>query len=191
MFPPLTYQTFNYLNSTQFCTTLGQLLFDTDVLLSDPGLNGGGWHIHARGGKLNTHLDYSIHPKLRLQRKINIIIYLNSSWQSSWGGGLGLWDGDENEPGELVEEIDPKFNRAVIFDTTLNSWHGLPTPIDCPDNQTRRSIAVYYLKEPTEQVVSRGKALFAPTEIQKSNQEVLDLIEKRSSEATAYSVWKE
>jgi hypothetical protein len=33
-------------------------------LVADLGLHGGGLHSHARGGKLNVHLDYDIHPKL-------------------------------------------------------------------------------------------------------------------------------
>ena len=41
-------------------------------LYPDYGLNGGGWHIHKDKGKLNIHQDYSIHPKLNLQRKCNI-----------------------------------------------------------------------------------------------------------------------
>jgi len=32
--------------------------------------------MHAAGGNLNPHLDYSIHPKMGLQRKLNVIIYL-------------------------------------------------------------------------------------------------------------------
>jgi len=191
LFPKLTYKTFAYLNSNYFTRSLGKILFDSDALSSDPGLNGGGWHIHAKGGKLNTHLDYSIHPKLGLQRKINIIIYLNSSWDSSWGGGLGLWAGDKNAPRQLVEVIEPKFNRAAIFDTTLNSWHGLPHPLECPEDQFRKSMAVYYLTSPPENVDSRGKALFAPTDSQKNDKDVLELIKKRSSFLSAESVWKD
>ena len=52
------------------------------------GLNGGGWHIHANGGKLNPHLDYSMYPKLPYQRKLNIIVYLQPNWEESWGGGI-------------------------------------------------------------------------------------------------------
>jgi hypothetical protein len=47
-------------------------------LYPDPGLHGGGWHMHGAGGNLNPHLDYSIHPKSGLMRKLNIIIYLSN-----------------------------------------------------------------------------------------------------------------
>ncbi len=84
-FPKLTYEVFTLLNSKTF-TQMVASLTGTDFLESDMGLNGGGWHIHPSGGKLNTHLDYSLHPKLGLERKFNIIIYLNSNWKESWGG---------------------------------------------------------------------------------------------------------
>lgn len=191
-FPSKTYETFSYLNSPAFVNFLSYCLFGKQKLYCDPGLNGGGWHIHSRGGKLNTHLDYSLHPKLGLQRKLNIIIYLNSEWQSGWGGHLGLWDNkSKTAPGDLITEIEPKFNRAAIFDTTTNSWHGLPNPLQCPENQFRKSLAIYYLTEPPTSVDDRGKALFAPTAEQKHDKEVLDLIEKRSSIATASSVYSD
>jgi hypothetical protein len=189
-FPSLTYRAFSYLNSNDFVTFLGKTLFENDILSSDFGLNGGGWHIHSRGGKLNTHLDYSLHPKTRQQRKLNIIVYLNSNWEEQWGGSLGLWGNDSDKaPGPLVKQITPKFNRAVIFDTTCNSWHGLPDPIDCPNNQFRKSLAVYYLTSPSQNVDTRGKALFAPTEEQVNDPEVLELIAKRSDLKMAQSVW--
>ena len=189
-FPSMTYRTFSYLNSNEFVSLLGNTLFGTDILSSDFGLNGGGWHIHSRGGKLNTHLDYSLHPKTRQQRKLNIIVYLNSNWEEHWGGALGLWGNESDKaPGTLVKQIAPKFNRAVIFDTTCNSWHGLPDPIDCPNDQFRKSLAVYYLTSPSQNVDTRCKALFAPTEEQVNDAEVLDLIAKRSDAKTAASVW--
>lgn len=190
LFPPATYATFAYLNSPEFCQQLASAL-GFEELYSDPGLNGGGWHAHGKGGKLNTHLDYSIHPKLGLQRKLNIIVYLNSRWQSEWGGHLGLWrsDNGKNRPGELVRSVEPKFNRAVIFDTTQDSWHGLPAPLKCPSDEARQSLAVYYLCKAPERADPRGKALFAPTEEQKNDEEVLELIRLRADTKTASKVY--
>lgn len=109
----------------------------------------------------------------------------------SWGGGLGLWEGDEKQPHKLSKVIEPKFNRAAMFDTTCNSWHGLSGRLVCPEDQYRKSIAVYYLTTPHENADPRGKALFAPSEEQKDNKKVLDLIKKRASIDTASEVWKE
>ena len=190
-FPELTYQVFSTLNSRSCVDKISSALLSGATLCADPGLNGGGWHIHKSGGKLNTHLDYSIHPKLGLQRKINLIVYLNSNWHPSWGGHLGFWGNESAEaPGNLEKQIEPLFNRAVIFDTTFNSWHGLPTPLQCPDNEFRKSIAVYYLTEASPTTDKRGKALFAPTSEQASDQEVLDLIKDRSNTSKAHKVYE-
>ena len=190
-FPESTYKVFSHLNSPQFVDFLSKVLFGALKLFSDPGLNGGGWHIHARGGKLNTHLDYSLHPKLGMQRKLNIIVYLNSDWREEWGGNLGFWGNkDSAAPGGLVKEVVPKFNRAVIFDTTKNSWHGLPNPLECPPSQCRKSLAVYYLVSAESNVDPRAKALFAPAADQANDAEVLDLIKKRASVEMASEVYK-
>ena len=88
-FPPETYKTFCFLNSCEFLNTLRDKT-GIQKLYPDIGLHGGGLHIHGRGGKLNIHLDYSIHPKSGLQRKLNLIVYLTEGWDSEWGGGLEL-----------------------------------------------------------------------------------------------------
>lgn len=190
-FPPLTYTVFSLLNSSSFLSMLETHITADGGLFSDNGLNGGGWHIHCTGGKLNTHLDYSIHPKLNLQRKLNIIIYMNSEWKSEWGGSLGLWGNESSEfPGDLKKEIEPVFNRAILFDTTQNSWHGLPNPLTCPPDQFRKSLAAYFLCAPPTEVDQRGKALFAPTSEQKGQKEVLDLIKIRSDVNTAAKAYR-
>jgi hypothetical protein len=189
-FPPVTYRVFNYLNE-EFVRTL-RALAGLDSLSSDVGLNGGGWHLHARGGKLNVHLDYSIHPKLGLERRLNLIVYLTQGWDVAWGGALGLWSHDpaEQVPGSLVKSIDCLFNRAVIFDTTANAWHGLPDPITCPAGVYRKSIATYYLTPPREDVSERGKALFAPHGDQKGDPSVLELIRRRAEVRTAPKTYR-
>jgi 2-oxoglutarate-Fe(II)-dependent oxygenase superfamily protein len=191
-FPPTTYAFFGQLNSAPFVEALSALL-GLRPLYPDPGLNGGGWHIHGPGGKLNPHLDYSIHPKVGLQRKLNLIIYLNRDWNDAWGGGLGLWEHDPltGGPGALAREIAPRFNRAVLFDTTQNSWHGLPGALACPPGRLRKSLAVYYLTDPPAGVDPRGKALFAPTEDQKGDPDVLDLIRRRADVGTAGGAYRE
>jgi Rps23 Pro-64 3,4-dihydroxylase Tpa1-like proline 4-hydroxylase len=191
IFGPLTYNLMTYLNSPAFVSKV-QMLFGDVTLYPDYGLNGGGYHLHKSGGKLNVHLDYSIHPKMNLERRVNIILYLTEGWDEAWGGHVSLWTNDEekHQPKEMIEKVAPQFNRAVIFDTTCNSWHGLPETITCPDDQARKSLAIYYLSQPNEKAPDRGKALFAPFEDQKDDQDVLDLIDKRSNVKTAGQVWK-
>lgn len=179
-FGPETYKTLLYLNSPEFIKKL-QDLTGIPKLYPDIGLHGGGLHIHGRGGKLNVHLDYSIHPKLKLQRKLNLIIYLTEDWNSEWGGGLELWSHNEEtkKPDKKEVVIENIFNRAILFDTTQNSWHGFPKPLTCPENTYRKSLAVYYLTDPPEGTDPRPRALYAPTKEQENNPEILNLIEER------------
>lgn len=183
-FPQSIYQLLTELNSPQFVSTIGKLT-GCDPLCADAGLHGGGLHIHPPGGKLNPHLDYNLHPKLGLQRKFNLLIYLEPNWEESWGGSFGLWNVEDNQPTTVHTKILPKFNRAVFFDTTMNSWHGLADLVSCPDGYARKSIAVYYLTQPPNDAEIRHRARFAPTQEQKDNREILDLIERRSKITSA------
>ena len=189
LFPPLTYKVFSYLNSLEFIELL-KLGTGIKSLYCDMGLHGGGCHVHARGGKLNVHKDYSIHPKMGLLRKVNIIIYLTKNWNPDWGGGLELWDDDNGNPGNKIKYVDCIFNRAVIFDTTQNSWHGLPEPITCPENEYRKSLAIYYLTEPTQEADPRQKALYAPYKEQKDNPEILKMIKERASDSNYSNTYR-
>jgi len=152
-------QYFKTINSEVFIKRI-QEITQIDNLESDPFLHGGGVHYHPPGGKLFMHLDYSIHPLTGKERRVNLILYLNH-WNSSYSGNLELW----SQGLEKLEcEIEPIFNRAVIFETSDESWHGIPEPVTCPLG--RRSLAVYYVSEPRN-VIKRPKAQFAlrPTDL--------------------------
>jgi len=187
-----TYAAFSYLCSDIFVHLLSQIASDAFELRADVGLHGGGLHMHGNGGKLNVHLDYSIHPKLELQRKLNLLIYMTPGWKAEWGGYLGLYGNNSaEEPGELCKSIEPVFNRAVLFDTTQNSWHGLPSPLMCPEGLTRNSLAVYYLQQPNALAnPPRLRAMFTPAPWQQGDAEVLSLIEKRSGFDSSLDVYR-
>jgi hypothetical protein len=190
-FPKITYQVLHYLCGFEFESIVTDITGNVGVQ-ADIGLHGGGWHAHTTAGKLNIHLDYSIHPKLQLERHYNLIIYLTPGWDPSWGGGLELWShDDETQRAKQMEQlVVNKFNRAVLFDTTQNSWHGLPAELNCPEGVVRQSLAVYYVTEPDPDAPARGKALFVPYKEQADDPAILELIEKRSQVATAESVYK-
>ena len=108
----------------------------------DDHLEGGGIHQSDKGGFLNIHADFTVHPHHRnWQRRINVLVYLNKSWQEEWGGKLELWD---KQMKACEKKILPIFNRCVIFNTDADSYHGHPEPMTCPEDSFRRSIALYY-----------------------------------------------
>ena len=131
-------------------------------LYPDIGLHGGGWHMSGKGGSLAMHLDYSIHPKMNLQRKLNLIIYLEEDYNPEWGGSLQFWSHDEEnkKPLNKIKEVEPIFNKAVLFDTTQHSWHGFPEPINPPRDKMRKSFAVYYMTDITSTAEERYRARY-------------------------------
>jgi Rps23 Pro-64 3,4-dihydroxylase Tpa1-like proline 4-hydroxylase len=188
-FPASIYQLITYLNSTSFIDVLSNYA-DCDRLYPDPGLHGGGLHSYTQGGKLNPHLDYNLHPKLGLQRKYNLLIYITPDWQTEWGGDFGIWNSSGVAPVHLIKQISPVFNRAVFFDTTQPCWHGLATSVSCPQNISRNSLATYYLVEPSINTDQRKRALFAPTADQQNDKDVLDLIKRRGvTNGTSVEQW--
>jgi len=182
LFGPKTYQYFSHVLSQEFTNRLNIILNgNTEKIYPDIGLHGGGYHSLKSGGKLNPHLDYSIHPKMGLQRIVNIILYVTPNWKPEWGGSLGIWSGTNNEPINLENKIDCFFNRAVIFNTIQNSWHGICNKIESPEGITRNSLATYYLHNPSGDHEQHLRVRYAPTEDQKGDKIIEDLIIKRQS----------
>jgi hypothetical protein len=136
----LTRNLFAELNSQAFLGFLEELT-GIKGLVSDPYFDGGGLHETKRGGHLSVHADFNAHGKLRLERKINLLIYLNEDWEPEYGGQLELWDRDMRQ---CAVRVEPVFGRAVLFNTALDSFHGHPDPLNCPPERSRRSIATYY-----------------------------------------------
>jgi len=190
-FPKNIYKAATYLVNQEFTGYLRQLTQQNE-LMADFGLHGGGIHMHQAGDYLNTHLDYDIHPKLDMKRKLNLIVYLNPNWQESWGGNLGLWSHNEEteQPKDCIVSVTPLFNRAVLFDTTQNSWHGLPNPISCPDGVYRKSIAAYFLCPAPAETDQRGRALFLPRQEQMNDPSVHEIIRKRANINTSAEVYR-
>jgi hypothetical protein len=110
-------------------------------LIPDPYMFGGGLHATRAGGKLAVHADYNKHPLFKLDRRLNLLVYLNEGWSEENQGWLELWDTDMKE---CTKRVLPIFNTTVIFATTSNSFHGQPEPIVGSPDLWRRSIALYY-----------------------------------------------
>ncbi len=138
---PLLQRTIEACNSEDFIKRLEKITGISN-LIPDHKLGSGGVHRSSRGGYLNIHADFTVHPyNKKWHRRVNLLIYLNQTWEESWGGQLELWDKKMNH---CVKKITPIFNRCVIFNTDYDSFHGHPEPMKCPANIFRQSIALYY-----------------------------------------------
>jgi Rps23 Pro-64 3,4-dihydroxylase Tpa1-like proline 4-hydroxylase len=104
-------------------------------------MKGGGVHYTLPGGVLRVHADFTKHPAYPLDRRLNLLLYMNPIWEDAWGGHLDLWTADMQT---CVASHPPIANRCVIFSTTATSFHGHPHPLSCPEGMFRRSLAAYY-----------------------------------------------
>ncbi len=139
-FGPATRDVFAELAAPRFLMAL-QKLTGMWGLMGDPYMFGGGLHATAIGGRLAVHADFNKHPIFKLDRRLNLLTYLNENWAEENGGWLELWD---REMTRCSARVLPVFNRTVIFSTNSDSFHGQPEPIVGPQGLWRRSLALYY-----------------------------------------------
>lgn len=137
---PFCKSVFYAFNSRHFIKWLEQVT-GIEKLIPDPLFTGGGFHETRRGGHLSVHADFNLHKQLNLLRRVNVLIYLNDDWSEEFGGNLELWDEGMSQ---AVQKVSPLMNRCVVFSTTETSYHGHPEPLNCPEDRSRRSIALYY-----------------------------------------------
>jgi len=131
----------HFLNSQPFLEFFQELTGIEEPLIPDPYFEGGGFHEIKPNGFLKIHVDFHKNKKLKLNRRVNFLIYLNENWEENYGGHLELWDKDMSM---CVSKILPIFNRVAMFSTTGDSWHGHPDPVKCPIGNSRKSLALYY-----------------------------------------------
>jgi hypothetical protein len=141
-------------------TGIPKLLYDADYL-------GGGTHENVSGQDLDPHVDFNYHTNGRWHRRLNLILFLNERWALDWGGCLQLHRNPWLPPSEdETQTVIPRANRAVVFETTENSWHGFPRiAIPASENGlTRRSVAVYFYttERPAEQTVPGHGTYYVP-----------------------------
>jgi hypothetical protein len=128
------------MNSSPFLLAMSNK-FGIPKIIPDPYFTGGGLNVTKPGGLLDIHVDGNYHDASGLNRRLNALLYLNPNWEPGWGGEFGIYD----ENGEkCIKKLAPIFNRLVIFDSHDKSFHGLPSPLNFPDGEVRKSIILYY-----------------------------------------------
>jgi Rps23 Pro-64 3,4-dihydroxylase Tpa1-like proline 4-hydroxylase len=157
-FGPATRLLLYHLNSATFLEFLSSVT-GIKNLIPDPGFAGGGLHQIVPGGKLGIHVDFNKHHDFGLDRRLNLLLYLNKDWREDYGGHLELWD---RNMGQCEAKVLPVFNRLMIFGTTDFTYHGHPDPLRCPEHMTRKSLALYYFSNgrPAEEITGEHSTLF-------------------------------
>jgi len=132
---------FEYLVSDEFVDEIEDITGINNLIRNDTTLLGAGVHRITEGGYLKDHTDFNsyTHPVLgKLDRRVNLLIYLNPDWRDEYNGHLQLSDRVNKTVNYIIRPI---FNRCVIFNTTNKSVHGHPIPLK---TFKRQSLAVYY-----------------------------------------------
>lgn len=139
-FPPFIRHVLYACHSSVFVTFLEKLT-GIDGLIADPHVRGAGITYIARGGKLGIHADFNRNKRLKLDRRLNLLLYMNKDWKEEYGGHIELWSRDMKT---CVKKVLPVFNRCLIFSTTDDAFHGHPDPLSCPEDRMRQSLSLYF-----------------------------------------------
>ncbi len=153
---PATARLAQWLNSAPFLAYLENLT-GIKNLIADPSYFGGGVHWIDNGGYLEVHADFNHLKQYNLERRINLLLYLNEDWQDEYNGHLELWDRSRMTK---VKSVAPLCNRAVIFSTVKEALHGHPTPLNAPAGRARRSLALYYYTNTWEPAAQAHTTLY-------------------------------
>lgn len=116
-----------------------------------------GVHKFEDGDFLDVHLDAGIHPIQKLKKHVTVGLYLSSiNWDVTKNGGeLEFW----NSNGDCIYKISPDFNTLIVFENTINAWHGSPKPVFCKRGEKRIFITMSFLSK-LKPVNTKEKALF-------------------------------
>ena len=144
---------------TRFCGFLEQL---TGIAGLEPDRRhvGAGLHQGINGSYLRVHADHNTHPHDPARyRRVNILIYLNDTWDERWNGDLELWDSGATS---CRARIAPIQNRCVVLGVDDAAFHGYG-PLCLPPGGSRKALAFYYYADrPAPRQAERPHATILP-----------------------------
>lgn len=138
--PEYSKSVFRFLSSRPFIQFLENMT-GIKGLIPDPYFLGGGVHRTNTGGYLDIHVDFNHHSIMNLERRMNLLIYLNPDWKEEYGGSFEVWTDNMSEK---VAGFAPVMGRMCAFSTGHNTMHGNPEAVNHPNGDPRLSIALYY-----------------------------------------------
>lgn len=156
--PEFSKNLFYALNSRPFLLFLEEMT-GIKGLIPDPYFIGAGIHKTLNGGHLDIHADFNLHKQMGVERRLNVLIYLNKDWQEDWGGCFEIWD---KQMTRKEASFTPIYNRMVCFSTGSDTFHGNPEPVNHPNGEPRQSIALYYYTATWDASRKSHTTLFKP-----------------------------
>jgi Rps23 Pro-64 3,4-dihydroxylase Tpa1-like proline 4-hydroxylase len=109
----------HFLNSQPFLEFLQQLTGIKETLIPDPYFEGGGFHEIKPGGYLKMHVDFHKHKLTKLDRRLNILVYLNEDWKEEYGGHFELmgtrYEQMCNQNSSTVQSFSHVFNNRFFL----------------------------------------------------------------------------
>ncbi|WP_108813428.1 2OG-Fe(II) oxygenase [Loktanella sp. Alg231-35] len=156
--PTYSRELFHAFNSRPFLLFLEEMT-GIKGLIPDPYFIGAGVHRVSNGGHLDIHADFNLHKQMSVERRLNVLIYLNDDWREEWGGSFEIW---ENDMSAKVKSFVPMFNRMCCFSTGSNTFHGNPEKVNHPEGEPRQSIALYYYTATWDPTRVEHSTIFKP-----------------------------
>ena len=158
LLPFFTKSLFHAFNARPFILFLEEMT-GIKGLIPDPYFMGAGIHKTLNGGHLDIHADFNLHRQMQLERRLNVLIYLNPDWRPEWGGNFEIWD---KQMSRKEASFTPVYNRMVCFSTGSDTFHGNPEPVNHPSGEPRLSIALYYYTATWDGSRKSHSTLFKP-----------------------------
>jgi Rps23 Pro-64 3,4-dihydroxylase Tpa1-like proline 4-hydroxylase len=134
-------------------------------LFKDPDKNFWGVNKYKSGGKLDVHVDSSVHTRTKQKKQVILGLYLSYNWKEEYGCELEIWEGENSKNNtpklfQCADKIAPLFNRLLIFTNNDCAWHGTKEAL-CPPDSERIFIILSYFSDNKDFENHRDKAHFA------------------------------
>jgi len=143
---PVLQELMIHLTSHSFVTWLNKIT-GCDQIIPDLHHLGAGLSAAPAGAFLGLHTDFNWNDTLKLNRKFNLLFYVNETWEDSWNGELEFWDKDKTQ---CLYSVKPTPNRLLLWGYEQEFVHGFSKPLFCPADVERQNLmTVYYTSNAT------------------------------------------
>lgn len=143
---PVIQEIMTQLTAHSFVSWMGEITGCNDIIPDIHHL-GAGLTSAPVGAALGLHVDFNWNNTLKLNRKFNLILYSNKSWEDEWDGNLEFWNKGRTE---CLHSISPLPNRLVFWEYEQTLIHGHPNPLKCPPDIERQNLmTIYYTSNAT------------------------------------------